>query len=71
VGSQLQTTSRKERGKKDMRLYSIDRDITIFDIFAVPPTDTPTDTNRYPVCNFLGAGQAIPNVELTMLNFDR
>ena len=27
---------------------SVDRDITIFDIFAVSPTDTPTDTNRYP-----------------------
>ena len=29
-------------------LSSIDRDIPIFDIFAVSPTDTQTDTNRYP-----------------------
>ena len=27
---------------------SVDRDIPIFDIFAVSPTDTQTDTNRYP-----------------------
>ena len=29
-------------------LSLVDRDISIFDIFAVSPTDTQTDTNRYP-----------------------